>query len=144
MHQRHLHPVRGKSLSSRGGLLKTFGSLAGFLAFVLLAIGGYLVKDQVANPVQAHAATLLFAALAISAALILLYGLLYGAARNRFRATARTSRASGSPAEIIGMTRSHTLQWHALRDTSSFQGRYIDHARIRLSLSPQARGIAGK
>ena len=134
------HPVSGRALSSRGELLRTFGSLAGFVAFLLLALGGYLVEDQLANPVQAHEATLLFAALAISASLILLYGLLYEAARNRFRSTPRSSRAARPKAEITVIPRRDTLRLPLPQEKPFFYD--VDRARIRPSA--QARGMAGK
>ena len=139
--RRNLHAVSERPLSNRAAL-KTFGSLAGFLAFFLLGLGGYLIEDQFANPVQANGATLLFAALAISAALILLYGLLYEAARSRFRSGPRSSRTARPKPEITVMPRRDTLCLTLPQEKPFFYGRYVDRARIRSSA--QARGIAGK
>src|SRR5215467_723270 len=56
----------------RGGLSRTFGSLAGFAALGLLALGIYLLGDAFAHPVDAEAASVIVAAFAIAIAMLLL------------------------------------------------------------------------
>ena len=56
----------------RGGLSRTFGSLAGFSALGLLSFGIYLLADAFAHPVEAGAAGILVAAFAIAIAMLLL------------------------------------------------------------------------
>ena len=65
-----------KPLVIRGGLARTFGSLASFLA-VLFHVGGlYLLGDAFEPPLDAQAAAVLTAAFSITLASILLYFLL--------------------------------------------------------------------
>lgn len=56
----------------RGGLSRTFGSLAGFAALGLLSLGIYLLADAFAHPLDAQAAGLIVAAFAIAMAMLLL------------------------------------------------------------------------
>lgn len=56
----------------RGGLSRTFGSLAGFVALGLLSLGIYLLAEAFAHPVEAQAADLIVAAFAIGIAMLLL------------------------------------------------------------------------
>lgn len=56
----------------RGGLSRTFGSLAAFAALGLLSLGIYLLADAFAHPVDAQAAGLIVAAFAIAMAILLL------------------------------------------------------------------------
>ena len=130
MLDRRFHPSSARTLSTRGGLARTFGSLALFVSVALLALGGYLIAEQFVNPVQAQAATLVFAALVISAALILLYGLLYDTARNQIKSVARSATAGPSKSKIILMARVPFTGIHQRGDIP-FHGRYVDHARIR-------------
>jgi uncharacterized membrane protein len=48
-----------KPLVVRAGLFRTFGSLAGFLALVLLTLGIYLIEDTFTSPLTAQPAALL-------------------------------------------------------------------------------------
>jgi hypothetical protein len=72
-----LWPRPGRSLSARGHFLKTFAGIGYCLAFSLLALGGYGMEEQFANPLEAHSAGLLFSASLIATAAILLYLLLH-------------------------------------------------------------------
>jgi hypothetical protein len=75
-----------KSLVIRGGLVRTFGGLATFLVLTFFCAGIYLLRDAVANPLAAQAATLIFGAFIIALATILLFYLLRpenGAPRSR-------------------------------------------------------------
>ncbi len=65
-----------KPLVIRGGLARTFGSLASFLAALFLLLGLYLLGDAFEHPLDAQAAGVLAAALSIALAAILLYFLL--------------------------------------------------------------------
>jgi uncharacterized membrane protein len=47
-----------RALVVRAGLFRTFGSLAGFLALMLLTVGVYLIEDTFANPLTAQPAAL--------------------------------------------------------------------------------------
>jgi hypothetical protein len=70
-----------RSLAARGQFLNTFGGLAFCVAITLLTLGGYLIEQQFANPVQDQSGALLFAALLIATATTLLYFLLHSSRR---------------------------------------------------------------
>ena len=72
-----LWPGPGRSLSARGHFLKTFAGIGYCLAFSLLALGGYGMEEQFANPLEAHSVGLLFSASLIATAVTLLYLLLH-------------------------------------------------------------------
>ena len=65
-----------KSLVIRGGLVRTFGGLATFLVMTFFSAGIYMLRDTVANPLAAQAATLISGAFIIALATILLFYLL--------------------------------------------------------------------
>jgi hypothetical protein len=65
-----------KPLVIRGGLARTFGSLASFLAVLFLLGGLYLLGDAFEHPLTAQAVAVLAAAFSITLASILLYFLL--------------------------------------------------------------------
>lgn len=74
-----------KPLVIRGGLARTFGSLASFLAVLFLILGFYLLGDAFEHPLDAQAAAVLAAAFSITLAAILLYFLLKPRRRPRSR-----------------------------------------------------------
>jgi hypothetical protein len=65
-----------KPLVIRGGLARTFGSLASFSAVLFLVGGLYLLGDAFEHPLAAQAVAVLAAAFSITLASILLYFLL--------------------------------------------------------------------
>jgi len=79
------HPV--KPLVIRGGLARTFGSLASFLAVLFLIFGLYLLGDAFEHPLDAQAVAVLAAAFSITLAAILLYFLVKPRRGKRPRAT---------------------------------------------------------
>jgi uncharacterized BrkB/YihY/UPF0761 family membrane protein len=78
---------RHKPLVIRGGLARTFGSLASFIAILFLLSGLYLLRDALENPLDAQAPALLAAAFSITLAAILLYYLLKPRRRKQPRVT---------------------------------------------------------
>ncbi len=76
-----------KPLVIRGGLARTFGGLATFLAAIFLLIGSYLLGDAFEHPLDAQAVGVLAAALSITLAAILLYFLIKPRHAQRARAT---------------------------------------------------------
>jgi hypothetical protein len=62
-----------RSLLARGGLARTFGSLASFLAFTFLGAGVYLLVDAFADPLAAQSGALVAAAFIIALASIILF-----------------------------------------------------------------------
>jgi hypothetical protein len=62
-----------KSLVARGGLFRTFGSLLGFLALLLLILGAYILEDIFANPITAQPAALLVAGFLLGLDAVLLF-----------------------------------------------------------------------
>src|SRR5260370_24497065 len=68
-----LWPGPGRSLSARGHFLKTFAGIGYCLAFSLLALGGYGMEKQFANPLEAHSPGFLFSASLIATAFTLPY-----------------------------------------------------------------------
>jgi peptidoglycan/LPS O-acetylase OafA/YrhL len=76
---------RHKPLILRGGLGRTFGSLASFLAMLFLLLGLYLLGDAFEHPLNADAAAVLAAAFSITLATILFYYLLKPRRKRRVR-----------------------------------------------------------
>lgn len=77
MHPESL-PVDGevrpaKPLVVRGGLFRTFGSLLGFLALLLLILGIYILEDTFANPLTAQPAALLAAGFLLGLDAVLIF-----------------------------------------------------------------------
>ncbi len=76
-----------KPLVIRGGLARTFGSLASFLAALFLIFGFYILGDAFEHPLDAQAVGVLAAALSIALAAILLFFLCKPRRGQRLRAT---------------------------------------------------------
>jgi TRAP-type C4-dicarboxylate transport system permease small subunit len=84
-----------RSLAARGQFLNTFAGLAFCIAFLLLAMGGYLIEELFENPIQDQSAGLLFAALLIATATTLLYFLLHSSRRLRHHVSVASVPPSG-------------------------------------------------
>ena len=83
----HVAAHHVKPLVIRGGLARTFGSLASFLAVLFLILGLYLLGDAFEHPLDAQAWGVLAAAFSITLAAILLYFLLKPRHDQRSRTT---------------------------------------------------------
>lgn len=121
-----------KSLAVRGGLARTFGSLATFLVVTFLCSGIYILEDAVANPLAAQAAALIFGAFIIALATILLYYLIKPGKDPRVIREHHPRQAAGpSEQEVL-----EEVSVSAHRDESGKdpapQRVYVDHSRIRL------------
>lgn len=129
----------------RGGLNRTFGSLAGFTALGFLSLGIYLLGDAFAHPVEAEAAGVIVAAFAIAIAMLLLVFIFKPrrfSAMLRQKGSARIARQEAkSAAELL-----FTAHRERLRSDLPYQRTFVDRSRIqpRTPSPVQARGIAGK
>jgi hypothetical protein len=129
----------------RGGLSRTFGSLAGFTALALLSLGVYLLADAFAHPVDAEAAGVIVAALAIAIAMLLFFFLFEP---RRFPEMLRRKK----PERIAQQRADAPAKLHAtaprdrVRNDLPYHRTFVDRSCIRpRTPSPvQARGIAGK
>src|SRR5215472_5970790 len=65
-------PHPGRSLVIRGRAMRTFSSIASFLALFLLALGVYIIKEEFANPIAAQSIALLTAAFVLATGVTLL------------------------------------------------------------------------
>jgi hypothetical protein len=62
-----------KPLVVLGGLARTFGTMASFLAALLLIPGLYLIEDALAHPLEAQGAGLIAGAFIIALASLMLF-----------------------------------------------------------------------
>lgn len=129
----------------RGGLSRTFGSLAGFTALGLLSLGIYLLSDAFAHPLDAGASAVIVAAFAIAVAMLLFVFLF-----KPRRFPERLWRKESSPIVLQEAKPAARLLPAARRDRVRsdlpYQRTFVDRSRIRSRTPPpaQARGIAGK
>lgn len=132
-----LRPHRGP-LSYRAALRRTFGGMTACLALLLLSLGAYLIENQLTDPVGAHPAGLLSAAVFIATGLILLSYLVHPGARPRPRPVVYQildiPMARQVPAAETPVSAQTTLAPDACDENRglSLTRRYVDHARIRL------------
>jgi len=137
---------RSKPLVVRGGLARTFGGLATFLAMIFLCAGIYVLHDALSNPVEAQATAMIAGAFGIALATILFFYLLKPASRPRSvhihhhrSVLASEGRLDFGAASWIG----HEAD---SRKDLLYQRIYVDPSRIPLRAQERhhARGISGK
>jgi hypothetical protein len=121
-----------RSLLVRGGLARTFGSLATFLVVTFFCSGIYILEDAFAHPLAAQAAALISGAFIIALATILLYYLIKPGNEPRvIRQDHPQHAALSSEQEVL-----EEISLSARRDDSgkdpASQRVYVDHSRIRL------------
>ena len=119
------------SLAARGRFWRVFGGQAIFLAAVLLALGAYILEQEFADPVQAQAAGLLFAAVLIAAAVTLMYCMLHPARKVRHRVIVRRIPTSNWNEPGLATTEQRMPAWREIAEDSSPRIRYVDRTRIR-------------
>ena len=129
----------------RGGLSRTFGSLAGFTALGLLSMGIYLLADAFAHPLDAGAAAVIVAAFAIAVSMLLFVCIFKP---QRFPEMPWRKECSPIPLQETKPTTRllPTARRDRMRSDLPYQHTFVDRSCIRLRTpSPvQARGIAGK
>jgi hypothetical protein len=123
---------RTKPLVVRGGLARTFGGFASFLAVIFLAWGSYILDDAFANPIAAEAAAVIGAAFSIALATILFFYLLKPG--KHFNAV-----VPQDPSRVVSLAKQPILSLESLRGLPSeeksrrglaYQRIYVDHSRI--------------
>ena len=128
----HASSVRPpKSLVVRGGLVRTFGSLASFLVVIFLCGGLYILEDAFANPLDAGAAAVISAAFIITLAAMLLFFLIKPGKRPR---TEGHDLSFDSPAPAVRHffdPAAGAMRQDNLRNNLAYQRFYVDHSRIR-------------
>jgi hypothetical protein len=102
-----------------------------FLALTCFLLGIYILKQQFADPVQAHSAGLLFAAVLIAAAVTLVYCLLHPARRVRHRIIIRPIPISPWNDGSLAATERRLLAWREMSRDALPRNRYVDRTRIR-------------
>ena len=119
-----------RSLAARGQRLNTFAGIGFSFAFSLLALGGYLLEQQFANPFEAQSVAVPVAALLIATAVTLLYRLLHSFRKPQHNiitcpiATVSLERKNVAVARAASRTRQAA--------DIPLPGRYVDRARIRI------------
>jgi hypothetical protein len=121
-----------KSLAIRGGLVRTFGGLAGFLVVTFLCAGFYILEDAVANPIAAQAAGLIFGAFIIALATILLFYLIRPDGSPRTSRREQTLHLELLPQQELLEQAPLTPSQESSREGPVYQRVYKDHSRIRL------------
>jgi hypothetical protein len=117
-----------RSLAARGQRLNTFAGIGSCLAFSLLALGGYLIEQELANPMEARSVGLLVAALLIATAVTLLYCLIHPSRKSRHGVAAWPATVVWEQKNVwVARSASRTRQ-----TDMSVPGRYVDRARIRV------------
>ncbi len=120
-----------KPLVVRGGLVRTFGSLAGFLALIFLCGGLYILEDVFANPLEAGAAAVISAAFIITLAALLLFYLIKPRKRPRTPRHDRALDSAAPAARPFFDPAAGAVRQDNLRNDLAYQRFYVDHSRIR-------------
>jgi hypothetical protein len=121
-----------KTLVALGGLPRTFGGLAGFLAGMFLCLGIYILADLFAHPVDAQAAALIAAAFVIALAIMLLF-YLFRPTKNSRKDDYHSprSRSNSLAKRPLLKETSRRDRGNELRRNLAYQRVYVDPSRIR-------------
>jgi len=128
----HASGVRpSKSLVVRGGLVRTFGGLVGFLVVTFLCGGLYILEDAFANPLHAGSAAVISAAFIITLAAVLLRFLI---GPGKWLRTMNPDCSVDSEVPAVKSTFDRVgrgSRQDILRNNLPYQRFYVDHSRIR-------------
>ena len=129
---RHTLSVQSsRSLVFRGGVVHTFGSLAGFIIVTFLCGGLYILEEAFANPLDTGVAAVITAAFIITLAAMLLFFLLQPGKGIRRENPDRFVDSATSAVKPISKPLSGAVRQDNLRSNLSYQRFYVDHSRIR-------------
>ncbi|SRR5712691_1366145 len=120
-----------KSLAIRAGLVRTFGSLAGFVVVTFLCWGLYILADAFAHPIEAGAAAVISAAFIIALAIMLLFFLIKPQKRSRTASPNRSLDSTGPAARPVLKPVARAVERDHSRNNLTYQRFYVDHSRIR-------------
>lgn len=128
---------RPRPVVSLAAPVKTFGSLLVWLALILLFTGGYILQQDLSNPLNADSSSLLFAAFFLAIAAILLFYLVYRRrtpwhnTMQRMRPHRHAEVRESGIAEPLLPAAAPPRQVAACETTRHCR-RYVDSARIHL------------
>ncbi len=120
-----------KSLVVRGGLVRTFGGLAGFLVVTFLCWGIYILEDVFANPLSVGDAAVIGAAFVITLAAMLLFFLIKPGKRPRMTSHGRAPDSAAPAVPHFFDPAAGAARQDNLRNNLAYQRFYVDHCRIR-------------
>jgi hypothetical protein len=120
-----------RSLVARGGLARTFGSLACFLALTFLGFGVYILADAFADPIAAQSGALVAAAFIIALASILLFYLFKPKRRLRIARIEHTHRMHSSSRRHDKTGAPGKIRESGVRLELPYGRRATDHVRAR-------------
>jgi hypothetical protein len=125
----HVHPTG--SWAARAAAVRTFGGFILFASCVLISVGGYLVAEQLANPMSTEALATAMAAAILWTGLLLLYYFLNSRKRGRRkRVHAKRSVRSNIFATSHSINPQLAFEWQEQRRDLPFQRCYVDTTRI--------------
>jgi hypothetical protein len=119
-----------RSLSARGQFVNTFAGIGYCLSFSLLAVGGYGIEEQFANPVEAQAVGLLFSALLIATAATLLYCLLHPSRKKGHSIALWPAGTSWNEKRVVVASSAAGSEQN--RMPMPLHGRYVDRTLLRI------------
>jgi len=135
MRRRVFHHPSGvrpsKSLAIRAGLVRTFGSLAGFVVVTFLCWGLYILADAFAHPIEAGAAAVISAAFIIALAAMLLFFLIKPQRRSRTASPVRSLDSVHPATRPSVKPVARAVQRDSSRNDLTYQRFYVDHSRLR-------------
>ena len=115
----------------RGGLARTFGSLAGFLVLLFLCVGLYLLRQALEKPLETGDAAVITAGVVIALAAILLFFLVRQLTPSRTdRRQSHREPSTADSAEEMPVTAAAARNGHP-RGNLAYQRFYVDRFRIR-------------
>ena len=127
---RSTHPRR--SLLALGGLARTFGSLASFLALTFLGVGVYIMQDAFADPLAAQATPLVASAFIIALASIILFYLFKSRRTPRTRRVRIRQEARPNSASYEENAPLYKLDASSGQMRPPYQRRSTDHVQTQL------------
>jgi hypothetical protein len=128
----HASSVRPpKPLVVRGGLARTFGGLAGFIAVTFLCAGFYALQDAFANPLNEGASAVICAAFMITLAAVLLFFLIKPMKGPQTTSPERRVGAADPDVRPFFDQAPKLMRQGHLRNNLAYQRFYVDHSLIR-------------